>query len=202
MLSQFAVLRSRALLLLATGYLFTAAAAATHALTFPGLFAPAGLLGAGSQTTVWLYMIWHGGFPLFVLAYGWLKDGNGREQGRWPDGIRGRTLRRRRARGDDRVRLLVTAQHGLLPVLLKDGHYTTTMIGVVSFVWSLSFAALITLWFRRPHTVIDVWLMSRCAPGCSTSHCRQSSTSPASISALRRAASTAFALRASCLPYC
>jgi len=35
LLSQFAVLRSRALLLLSTGYLFTAAAAVTHALTFP-----------------------------------------------------------------------------------------------------------------------------------------------------------------------
>ena len=54
---------------------------------------------------------------------------------------------------------LVTAQHDLLPVLLNDGHYTPTMIGVVSFVWSLSFAALVTLWFREPHTVIDVWLM-------------------------------------------
>ena len=39
--------------------------------------APGGLLGAGSQTTVWLYMIWHGGFPLFVLAYAWLKDVDG-----------------------------------------------------------------------------------------------------------------------------
>jgi len=54
---------------------------------------------------------------------------------------------------------IVTAQHDLLPILLRDGRYTTTMIGVVSFVWSLSFAALITLWFRKPHTVIDVWLM-------------------------------------------
>jgi len=27
-----------------------------HALTFPGLFAPAGLLGAGPQSTAWLYM--------------------------------------------------------------------------------------------------------------------------------------------------
>ena len=61
--SQFAVLRSWALLLLASGYLFTAAAAIAHALTFPGLFAPAGLFQRGSQTTVWLYMIWHGGFP-------------------------------------------------------------------------------------------------------------------------------------------
>ena len=47
--------RSRALLLLASGYLFTAGAAIVHALTFPGLFAPTGLLGAGPQTTVWLY---------------------------------------------------------------------------------------------------------------------------------------------------
>ena len=41
LLSQFAVLRTSALLVLATGYLFTAAAAVVHALTFPGLFSPA-----------------------------------------------------------------------------------------------------------------------------------------------------------------
>ena len=75
--SQFAVLRSRALLLLASGYLFTAAAAIVHALTFPGLFAPTGLFGAGPQTTVWLYMIWHGGFPLLVLGYALLRDADG-----------------------------------------------------------------------------------------------------------------------------
>src|SRR6266545_6413426 len=57
--SQFAVSRSRALLLLASGYLFTAAAAIVHALFFPGLFAPAGLLNSGPQTTAWLYQIWH-----------------------------------------------------------------------------------------------------------------------------------------------
>src|SRR3954452_23420985 len=51
--SQFTLLRSRALLLLASGYLFTAAAAIVHALTFPGLFAPAGLLNSGPQTTAW-----------------------------------------------------------------------------------------------------------------------------------------------------
>jgi hypothetical protein len=71
--SQFGLLRSRALLLLASGYLFTAAAATVHALTFPGLYAPAGLLGAGPQTTAWLYMVWHGGFPLLVLGYALLK---------------------------------------------------------------------------------------------------------------------------------
>ncbi len=159
LLSQFAILRSRALLVLSTGYLFTAAAAVTHALTFPGVFAPAGLFGAGSQTTVWLYMIWHAGFPLFVLAYGWLKDSNG------GNGIAGSpapaiAISVLAALAAMTVfAWLVTAQHDLLPVLLSEGHYTTTMMGVVSFVWSLSFAALITLWFRKPHTVLDVWLM-------------------------------------------
>src|ERR1700716_118143 len=71
--SQFGVSRSRALLLLASGYLFTAIAAMVHALAFPGLFAAGGLLGAGPQTTVWLYMVWHGGFPLLVLGYATLK---------------------------------------------------------------------------------------------------------------------------------
>src|SRR5438270_5893799 len=75
--SQFGLLRSRALLLLASGYLFTAVAAIVHLLTYPGVFAPAGLLGAGPQTTAWLYIVWHGGFPLLVLGYALLKEKDG-----------------------------------------------------------------------------------------------------------------------------
>ena len=71
--AQFRVLRSRALLVLACGYLFTTGMVGVHLLSFPGLFSPIGLLGAGPQTTAWLYMYWHGGFPLFVIAYAWLK---------------------------------------------------------------------------------------------------------------------------------
>ncbi|MGY8710113.1 PAS domain S-box protein [Bradyrhizobium sp. 18BD] len=159
LLSQFSVLRTRALLLLATGYLFTAAAALVHALTFPGLFTPTGLFGAGRQTTVWLYMIWHAGFPLCVLGYAWLKEADGGAR------IRGKTTTAIYSSVFGVIvamalfTWIVTAQHDLLPVLLRDGHYTPTMIGVVSFVWSLSFAALVSLWFRRPHSVIDVWLM-------------------------------------------
>src|SRR5687767_12190211 len=66
---QFTILRSPALLVLASGYLFTAFMAFAHLLTFPGLFAPTGLLGAGPQSTAWLYMFWHGGFPVLVIVY-------------------------------------------------------------------------------------------------------------------------------------
>ena len=60
--------------MLAAGYLFSALMAMAHALSFPGLFAPGGLLGAGPQTTAWLYFLWHGGFPLFFIGYALLKD--------------------------------------------------------------------------------------------------------------------------------
>src|SRR5258708_9898109 len=62
-------LRSQSLIVLGAGYLFNALIAISHALSFPGLFVEGGLLGAGPQTTAWLYFFWHGGFALFVLAY-------------------------------------------------------------------------------------------------------------------------------------
>src|SRR5262249_55014073 len=53
---QFTILGGPALLALACGYLFAALMAGAHLLTFPGLFAPGGLLGANGQSTAWLYM--------------------------------------------------------------------------------------------------------------------------------------------------
>jgi PAS domain S-box-containing protein len=159
LLSQVGVLRSRALLVLASGYLFTGAAAIAHALTFPGLFAPSGLFNPGPQTTVWLYMVWHGGFPLLVLGYACLKNtGDG-------DNLRGAAGKAILSSAFAVVAVIsavvwvTTAQHDILPTLLSGGHYTSTMIGVASTVWCLSLAALLVLWFRRPHSVIDLWLM-------------------------------------------
>jgi len=157
--SQFAIVRSRALLLLASGYLFTAMAAIVHALTFPGLFAPGGLLGAGTQTTVWLYMVWHGVFPLLVLGYALLKaSDNDRKIG----GSTGSAVIASLVAVSVAMAAftwLVTAQHDRLPILLSGGHYTPVMLGVVTTVWCLSLAALAALWLRRPHFVLDVWLM-------------------------------------------
>ena len=72
--AQFSIYRSRALLALASGYLFTGLIVVPHALTFPGAFSPTGLLGAGLQSTAWLYIFWHIGFPTALLTYAWLKD--------------------------------------------------------------------------------------------------------------------------------
>jgi signal transduction histidine kinase/DNA-binding response OmpR family regulator len=156
--AQFAFLRSRAVLVLAAGYLFTALIAIAHALTFPGLVTPTGLLGAGPQSTAWLYMVWHGIFPLSVIAYALLK----------------RSARDTHASGSAvaiaascaaslalaaAFTAVATAGHESLPAIMAGNRYTPLMVAVVSAVWLSSAAALVILWARRPHSVLDIWLM-------------------------------------------
>ena len=52
---QAAVFRSRALTVLATGFVFAALLLIPHALTFPGAFAPNGVLEGGVNTTAWIF---------------------------------------------------------------------------------------------------------------------------------------------------
>ncbi len=158
---QFRGSRSRALLVLAGGYLFTAAMAVVHMLTFPGLFAPRGLLGAGPQTTAWLFMFWHGGFPLCVIAYALVRTD--------APAIPGPAERERTAIGMTAAAALVaaaavttlaTAGQSVLPSIMRGNAYTAVMLGVVSTTWALSLVAVGILWQRRrPPSVLDVWLM-------------------------------------------
>ena len=161
---QFSILRSRALFVLACGYLFTGFMTIAHGLTFPGVFSPTGLLGAGSQTTAWMYMLWHSGFPLIVVAYALLKDDDG--------AAIVSSGSSRRATGTVilagvavvgvivfALTLFATAGHAALPVIILNNRYTPTMIGVISSVWVLSLIALAALWRRRPHSVLNLWLM-------------------------------------------
>jgi|RhiMetdeSRZDD1v2_1073273.scaffolds.fasta_scaffold60334_2 signal transduction histidine kinase len=156
LLGQFMQVRHRALLVLAAGYLFDALIIIPHAMTFPGLFTATGLLGAGSQSTAWLYMFWHGGFPLFVIAYATMQNGSAqqiagpREVLSWALIVAGAVCA---------VAALTTAGHALLPNIM-DGHgYTPVMKFVVAVVWGLSLLAFVILWRHRTRSVLDLWLM-------------------------------------------
>ena len=158
--AQFSILRSRALLALACGYLFACFIAVAHLLTFPGAFAPAGMLGAGPQTTAWLYMFWHGLFALSVIGYVLFRGEKRRTAlsvagapAALALGIAGVTA------AVAALTLLATAGQAALPEIMRGNHYTAAMIFVVSAVWVLSAIALSALWLRRPHTVLDLWLM-------------------------------------------
>jgi PAS domain S-box-containing protein len=157
---QFMILRTRRLLALTCAYIFTAAMVIAHTLSFPGLFTPTGLLGAGPQSTAWLYMFWHAGFPLLVIAYALLSD----EDGRQP---RSRRMAHREllaaVAGTLSVAVVMvlwaTAGQHTLPAIMQGNEYTPAMKVVIGFTWLLTFVSLPLLWLRTRHTILDVWLM-------------------------------------------
>lgn len=158
LLGQFAILRSRSLLVLACGYVFSACMAVAHALSFPGLFTPTGLLGGG-QATAWLYFLWHAGFPLFILGYAMLKRGEAAQRLRAPHLRRdlawciGLTL------GGTALAVGLAAWPQLLPPLMAGDTDAPAKVLVAGATWLVGFATLWLLWIRRPHSVIDLWLM-------------------------------------------
>ena len=156
---QFAQLRSAALLALAGGYLFDGLMAIPHALSFPGLIAPTGWLGAGSQTTAWLYMFWHGGFAVCVMVYAGLdrraRRGERTGLGAWSGisavaGAIGVTIV---------LTVLATRFHDVLPEIMAGNGYTATFKFVVGTVWGLTLAALLLLAWNRPYSILDLWLI-------------------------------------------
>ncbi len=158
---QFARLRSTSVLCLAGAYLFDALMIIPHALSFPGAFAPTGLLGAKEQTTAWLYVFWHGGFPLFVIAYALLRRAEARG-GIKPPPAAGAAI----AASILGVGLLVLALallatwgHDSLPIVMQGGDYSLLVAkGVSPMVWLLTLIAMAALWERKQRA-LDLWLM-------------------------------------------
>ncbi len=64
--THYRVLREPFLACLAGAYFFVAVMVSVQILIFPGVFSDTGLLGAGPQSAVWLWTLWHGGFPAIV----------------------------------------------------------------------------------------------------------------------------------------
>ena len=153
---QARVARSRPLWLLACGYVFTALITLAHLFTYPGVFAPSGWLGAGSQSTAWLFILWHAGFPLVVIGYALLDRGAPRRFAVNQSSILAGLLVAALAAGG--LTLLVTAGHDLLPQLIERNRYAGIYPYVVAAVWAMPMIAIGALWSRRPHTVLDLWL--------------------------------------------
>jgi len=163
--AQFVVVRRWAILVLASGYLFAALIVIPHALTFPGLFAPTGLLGAGLQSTVWLYMFWHAASPLVVLVYALFKDADRGTIGKsrfQPGTAVGWSVTVVTALVGG-MTWVVTAGESFLPRMFLDySHVNHTPALIFSGVMvSLESAALVLLWIRR-RSILDLWLMVAC----------------------------------------
>ena len=158
--AQFSILRSRAILVIASGYLFTAFLIVPYVLAFPGVLAPDGVIG-GLQTSAHLYLLWHCGFPLFVIGYALSKNEH-------PD--------RRFSHGNVNSAILrsvaLTATGAMAAAFLCSNYETIfprIMLDQFQFVpeWpyvvgapiaSLCILALAVLWLRR-RSILDLFLM-------------------------------------------
>jgi len=145
---------------LACAYAFTTVTAAFHLAVYPGVFAPSGLLGAGRQTAIWIWLLWRAGYAvLAVLALATRK---------WPPIPR---LGQRRLSGALMIvwsigmslalSLAATAARDQLPNLVSSTpsyrHLSTNPI--LLSVWAICLASLlIHVFVTRLRTLMDLWL--------------------------------------------
>lgn len=161
--AQYSIAPARAILALACGYFFTALIVIPHALTFPGAFTATGLLGAGLQSTAWLFFFWHFGTSAAILCYAFLKANDADRAANQRKGTTRSTIAWSMAIVVALVfglTLIATAENRFLPVIFTD---TTHLFRLHSLIVSISVMsvavlALIVLWLRR-HSVLDYWLM-------------------------------------------
>jgi hypothetical protein len=160
LLAQYVILPQRALLAVAAAYLCSASFAFLQTLSFPGGYAPAGLIGDGTNTSAWFFVFWHVTYPLGILIYSLLKDAP----------VRAMRLDRsaEAAIGVTVVSAFVvvaglawlaTAEIGSLPVFYRDSVTLQTRLGnQVNLGLLLWYAIVLLVLLARRRTILDIWL--------------------------------------------
>jgi signal transduction histidine kinase len=159
--AQFYILRSLAMLVLASAYVYTALILIPYALSFHGVFIPNEALFGGLQSAAGLYVAWHSGFPAFVLCYALLKDAEaGKMDWRGSVGsgiVLSVTLTASLVAA---LAIFCIAGEAMVPRMMADRlQFAPSYPYVVGIPdCSLSLCAMIALWVRRRST-LDLWLM-------------------------------------------
>jgi signal transduction histidine kinase len=156
----FSVQRSRAVLALSVGYLFSGVTVLPWALTFPGVSALFGLPDAGLQTTAAIATLRRLGFPLFVLAYALMKDSGplsrnlqGSERSIILGSVSGVVVI---ACG---LSWLIVTNDEALPRFMRDTKHVSALWQFIpATAVGLYATGLVVLWTRQ-RSVLDLWLM-------------------------------------------
>jgi len=150
--------KHRALLIVASGYIFAGSFAFLQTLSFPGSYAPNGLIGDVYNTPAWLFVLWYTTFPLSVLTYALFKD------------------RGKDSRGSTKANMAITltcvfgtiallswlvigeVEH--LPSFFTKGlTVQTALSNQVNVGLALLGCFVLLVLFVRSRTVLDLWLM-------------------------------------------
>lgn len=159
--AQFSIQPQRALLALASGYIFSGSFALLQTLAFPGAYTPAGLIGDGFNTPGWLFVLWHTTFPTAILVYALSKEANG---------IAALPGRSTRTTIGITIACVFAVTAGLTWIVTMKPEYLPSLysanitlqtrfanqINVGLWIWGAT--ALAALLARR-RTILDLWLM-------------------------------------------
>lgn len=154
--AQFSVLRSRGLLVLAGGCVFTAFIMVPYTAATLRLFADPHSTGAARDLPAWLYLFWHAGLPLAVIGYVSLNARPGAQP--VPQERLRRAIVASAAGAILAVCVLTWAcSSGYLPAIMTHATLARSSLPfVVPAV--VSAAAIATLW-RYRRSVLDLWLL-------------------------------------------
>ena len=155
--AQYSIQPQPGLLALASGYIFSGLFAFLQTLTFPGAYAPNGLIGNPLISTVYLFCLWHVALPAAVLVYA-LSTDTGTTTNKSTRTIIGITVVSVLA-VTAVLTWVVTAGAKFLPPTFVEGARQAPISNYLAgFIWLLSAAALLAL-FKYKRTSLAVWLM-------------------------------------------
>jgi signal transduction histidine kinase len=159
LLAQYSIQPARAILAVASGYLFSGLFAFIQTLAFPGAYSPTGLIGDGINSASWIFGFWHTAFPLALIVYALTKD-----RGKLADpsgGSIGVSI-------VGAIAFVLTATAALTwlaavgvrylpPMYLNTLQQTPLARHLNIFLWAINLTAFVLLFIRR-RTVLDIWL--------------------------------------------
>jgi signal transduction histidine kinase len=158
--TQYSIHPARAVLAVASGYVFSGLFAFIQTLAFPGVYSSTGLIGDGLNSAAWIFALWHTAFPVALIVYALSKDR--RDVAR----LSGRSIAANLAVTITFVLVTTAALTWLavdgatyLPALyLNTLQQTPSAINVNIFLWAVNLAAFVLLFVRR-RTILDLWLI-------------------------------------------
>jgi len=158
--AQYAIRSARAVLAVASGYVFSGFFAFVQTLAFPGAYSPTALIGDGINSAAWFFVLWHTTFPFSLMLYALLKD----------EGVTINLPPRSIGFNIAGTIACVLAAAAVLTWLALDGfkYLPSLYVNLVQqtlfasyidiFLWAINIVTIVVLFVRR-RTVLDFWLM-------------------------------------------
>jgi len=158
--AEYSVYPRRAMLVLASGYIFSGLFAFLQTLAFPGAYTDVPLIGDTLNSAGWLFVFWHAAFLLAVIVYAMLKDVREAAGGPGPPArvTIGATVVCVLA-ATAGLTLVATEGVGYLPRLFLSVTNMTSYANDAKAVLALLNTVALVWLFARRRTVLDYWLI-------------------------------------------